>query len=64
MCTGFMEGKVDISQLIISKTLKAEYANPTQIAHKYWRIRWEREIQVINHNRMTVFHIVIWMHVI
>ncbi len=29
-----LEGKVDISQLIISKTLKAEYANPTQIAHK------------------------------
>ncbi len=29
-----LEGKVDISQLVISKTLKAEYANPTQIAHK------------------------------
>ncbi len=29
-----LEGKADISQLVISKTLKAEYANPTQIAHK------------------------------
>jgi hypothetical protein len=29
-----LEGKVDVSQLVISKTLKADYANPTQIAHK------------------------------
>ncbi len=29
-----LEGTADISQLVISKTLKAEYANPTQIAHK------------------------------
>ncbi len=29
-----LEGKADISQLVISKTLKADYANPTQIAHK------------------------------
>ncbi len=29
-----LDGKVNISQLVISKTLKAEYANPTQIAHK------------------------------
>ncbi len=29
-----LEGNVDISQLVISKTLKADYANPTQIAHK------------------------------
>ncbi len=29
-----LKGKVDITQLVISKTLKAEYANPNQIAHK------------------------------
>ncbi len=29
-----LEGSADISQLVISKTLKASYANPTQIAHK------------------------------
>ncbi len=29
-----LEGNVDISQLVISKTIKADYANPTQIAHK------------------------------
>jgi hypothetical protein len=29
-----LDGKVDISQLVISKTLKADYANPCQIAHK------------------------------
>ena len=29
-----LEGNVDVSQLVISKTIKAEYANPTQIAHK------------------------------
>jgi len=29
-----LEGKVDISQLIISKTVKTDYANPNQIAHK------------------------------
>lgn len=29
-----LEGNVDISQLVISKTIKSDYANPTQIAHK------------------------------
>lgn len=29
-----LEGKVDISQLVISKTVKTDYANPNQIAHK------------------------------
>ncbi len=29
-----MQGKVNINQLVISKTLKADYANPNQIAHK------------------------------
>lgn len=29
-----LEGKVDIKELIITKTLKANYANPTQTAHK------------------------------
>ena len=29
-----LEGKTDISQLVISKTLRIDYANPTQIAHK------------------------------
>ena len=29
-----LDGKVDISQLVISKTVKTEYANPNQIAHK------------------------------
>jgi DNA polymerase elongation subunit (family B) len=29
-----LDGKVNISQLAISKSLKSEYANPTQIAHK------------------------------
>lgn len=29
-----LDGKVDISQLVISKTVKNDYANPNQIAHK------------------------------
>ena len=29
-----LEGNVDISQLIISKTVRTDYSNPTQIAHK------------------------------
>ena len=29
-----LKGKVDLSKLIISKTLRGHYANPTQIAHK------------------------------
>ena len=29
-----LEGKVDISQLIVSKTVKTDYSNPNQIAHK------------------------------
>lgn len=29
-----LKGNVDISQLIISKTLKSDYSNPTSIAHK------------------------------
>jgi DNA polymerase elongation subunit (family B) len=29
-----IEGKVDITELIISKTIRTEYANPNQIAHK------------------------------
>ena len=29
-----LDGNVDISQLVISKTVKTDYANPTQIAHK------------------------------
>ena len=29
-----IEGKVDLMQLVISKTVKTDYANPTQIAHK------------------------------
>ena len=29
-----LDGKVDISQLVISKTVKTDYANPNQIAHK------------------------------
>ena len=29
-----LEGKVDLSQLVISKTVRTEYANPNQIAHK------------------------------
>ena len=29
-----LEGKVDISELIISKTVKTDYSNPNQIAHK------------------------------
>ena len=29
-----LEGNVDISQLVISKTVKTDYANPNQIAHK------------------------------
>lgn len=29
-----MQGRANISQLVISKTLKADYANPNQIAHK------------------------------
>jgi len=29
-----IEGNVDLSQLVISKTVKNDYANPTQIAHK------------------------------
>jgi DNA polymerase elongation subunit (family B) len=29
-----IDGNVDISQLVISKTVKTDYANPTQIAHK------------------------------
>ena len=29
-----LDGKVDISQLIISKTIRTDYANPNQIAHK------------------------------
>ena len=29
-----LDGNVDISQLVISKTVRTDYANPTQIAHK------------------------------
>jgi DNA polymerase elongation subunit (family B) len=29
-----LDGKVDLSELVISKTVKTDYANPTQIAHK------------------------------
>ena len=29
-----LDGNVDISQLVISKTVKTDYANPNQIAHK------------------------------
>jgi DNA polymerase elongation subunit (family B) len=29
-----LDGKTDISQLVISKTVKTDYANPNQIAHK------------------------------
>jgi len=29
-----LNGNVDISQLVISKTVKTDYSNPTQIAHK------------------------------
>jgi DNA polymerase elongation subunit (family B) len=29
-----LDGKVDLSQLVISKTVKTDYANPNQIAHK------------------------------
>jgi DNA polymerase elongation subunit (family B) len=29
-----LEAKIDISQLVISKTVKTDYANPNQIAHK------------------------------
>jgi len=29
-----LDGNVDISQLVISKTVKTDYSNPTQIAHK------------------------------
>jgi hypothetical protein len=29
-----IEGKVDLTQLVISKTVKTDYANPNQIAHK------------------------------
>jgi hypothetical protein len=29
-----LDGKVDLSELVISKTVKNDYANPTQIAHK------------------------------
>jgi DNA polymerase elongation subunit (family B) len=29
-----LDGKVDLSELVISKTIKTDYANPTQIAHK------------------------------
>jgi DNA polymerase elongation subunit (family B) len=29
-----LEGNVDISQLVVSKTIRTEYANPNQIAHK------------------------------
>ena len=29
-----LEGKVDLSQLVISKTVRTDYANPNQIAHK------------------------------
>jgi DNA polymerase delta subunit 1 len=29
-----LEGKVDLNKLIISKTLRSNYVNPTQIAHK------------------------------
>jgi DNA polymerase elongation subunit (family B) len=29
-----LDGKVDINELIISKTIKTEYSNPNQIAHK------------------------------
>ena len=29
-----LEGKVDISQLVISKTIRTDYSNPNQIAHK------------------------------
>lgn len=29
-----LDGKVDLSQLVISKTIRTDYANPNQIAHK------------------------------
>jgi DNA polymerase elongation subunit (family B) len=29
-----IDGKVDITELVISKTIRTDYANPTQIAHK------------------------------
>lgn len=29
-----LDGKVDLNELVISKTVKTDYANPTQIAHK------------------------------
>ena len=29
-----LDGKVELSQLVISKTIKTDYANPNQIAHK------------------------------
>lgn len=32
--SNLLDGNVDIMKLVISKTLRAEYANPTQIAHK------------------------------
>lgn len=29
-----LDGKVDLTELVVSKTVKTDYANPTQIAHK------------------------------
>ena len=54
-----LKGNVDINELIISKSLRANYANPTLIPHKVLADRMGERDLGINHNQMREFNIVI-----